>query len=417
MSVFINFTAKINSWHKEYKSVRLFEIKRINSTFAPKCVTNSNNVKYMIMNIKFILPFCVAAALMATSCKKNAATESTKVQVQAITLKDTTCTVEYSYPATMKGIQDVAIYPQVSGRITAIRVKEGQHVDKGDILFEIDDIPYDAAYQSALAQVEVSKAQLETAKLTLQSKQNLFDRDIISEYQLNLAKNDVVTAEAVLGQSKAALQKAANDLSFTKVRTMGAGYIGSLPYKVGSLVGSNITEPLTVVSDNSQIYADFSMTENNYLELYPGAGKDVDYTQIHLSLQTNLGQRYPLKGHLHSISGLISNETGALPCRAIFPNPDRILLSGGSCKVILTSSGNSVITVPRSAMKEIQDKLFIFVIRNGKLEQTAVNAVRLNAKQWVLTAGEDGNIPVKAGDQITATTNRLKDGDEVTIIK
>lgn len=366
-----------------------------------------------MMKAKLILILAAVASFATMSCKSGAKTDVDKTQVHVITLKDTSCVIEYTAPATIKGLQDVAIYPQVNGRITEIRVVEGQFVNKGDVLFEIDDVPYRAAYEAAAAQVEVSKAQLETAKLTCQSKQNLFDKGIISEYQLKLAQNDVATAEAVLGQSLASLKSAENDLSFTKVRTMSKGNIGSLPYRVGSLVGTNMANPLTIVSDNSSIYADFSISENTYLSL------DLDaegITSMPLQLRTNLGELYEHEGTLHSLSGLISNETGSIPARAIFPNPDKKLLSGGSCQVILNFNEDNLIVVPRAAMKEIQDKLFVFVVKDSTLVQTEVNASRLNSSQWALTADENGQIPVKVGDKITSTTNRLVDGMKVEIL-
>jgi len=362
-----------------------------------------------------LLSICAAAvAIAAVSCKSGDQEAEVKTQVKVLTLKDTTCVIEYAAPATIKGLQDVAIFPQVNGRITAIKVIEGQFVNKGDVLFEIDDVPYKAAYDAALAQVEVSKAQLETAKLTYQSKKNLFDKNIISEYQLKLAQNDVVTAQAVLGQSNAALKDAANNLSFTKVRTMGKGNIGSLPYKVGSLVGTNMSSPLTIVSDNSQVYVDFSITQDNYLSLGIYDNTPENLPPFHL--RTNIGEVFEYEGQLHSLSGLISSETGTIPARAIFPNPDKKLLSGASCQILLNIKKNNLIVIPRSAMKEIQNKLFIFVVKDGALSQTEVQATRLNSSQWVLTPDDNGQLPVKPGDKITSTTNRLMDGMQVEII-
>jgi len=368
------------------------------------------------MKTNLFIPVLLAAAF-AASCKSGNQDAVAKTQVQVLEVKDTTCMVEFAFPATIKGIQDVAIYPQVSGRITAIKVIEGQAVRKGDVLFEIDDVPYKAAYDAALAQVEVSKAKLETARLTYQSKKNLYDLNIISEYQLKLAANDVVTAEAVLGQSEAALKTAQNDLSFTKVRTMGNGNIGSLPYKVGSLVGSNISTPLTIVSDNSSVYTDFSITENTYLNLVSmGGGPEMIGTKP-FGLITNLGHRYEHEGRLHSLSGLISAETGSIPARAIFPNPDAFLLSGGSCKVVFDVQESGRMVIPRASMKEIQNKLFVFIVKDGVLAQTEVNAERLNASQWVLMPDKNGQFSVKVGDKITKTTNRLMDGMQVEVIK
>lgn len=368
------------------------------------------------MKIKTLVGTALSC-VFAASCGSTQEQVET-VQVKALQLKDTSCVVKVNYPAIISGIQDVAIFPQVSGRITAVNVYEGQSVKVGDVLFEIDDVPYRSSFEMAQAQVEVSKAQLETARLAYQSKKNLFDRDIISDYQLKLAANAVSTAKAVLGQSEAALRAAENNLSFTKVRTMGSGQIGLLPYKVGSLVGPNISDPLTMVSDNSSIYADFSTDENTQLELGINAlNLNNQLGQLPLTLITNLGQEYPYKGKIHSVSGMLSSETGALSIRSVFPNPDRILLSGGSCKVQFTIERDSVIMVPRASMREVQNKLFVFVIKNGSLIQTPVRATRYNSALWMVEPDEDGSMPLHPGDSITRTTNRLKDGDQVEVIE
>lgn len=358
-----------------------------------------------------------AAALLPLACKSGGETQVQKPEVSVITLKDTTCTIQYRYPATIRGIQDVAIFPQVSGRITAVKVSEGQFVEKGQTLFTIDPVPYQSAYDAAVAEREVAKSQVASAKLTLESKQNLYDREVISEYQLKLAKNQLLTAEAVLGQANAAVQKAANDLSFTHVKTMISGYVGGLPYKIGSLVGPQIDAPLTIISDNSSIYTDFSLPENTYLELVEGTKGAVNLTDfdIPLELITNNGILYEHKGHVKSANGLISRETGALPVRGIFPNPERRLLSGGSCQIVFNSEQDNVILIPRAAIKEIQDKMFVFKVNDGKLEQTEVSAMRLDESNWLLLPGISGEYPLKAGDVITSTTNRMQNEMEVTV--
>lgn len=357
--------------------------------------------------------------LLLASCGHNGNKNKvqTAVQVEAFELKDTVCAITHTYPATISGVQDVAIYPQVSGRITAIKVIEGQFVNKNDVLFEIDDVPYRAAYEQAASSVEVAKALLETARLTYQSKKSLFERNIISDYQLKLAENSVITAEAELGQAEAGLRNAKNNLSFTKVRTMGKGQIGQLPMKVGSLVGPNIPEPLTYVSDNSFIFADFSIPENVLLSLNLNADKvhEAEFSDD-LTLITNLGDEYPYKGKLYSASGLISPSTGSLPVKSIFPNPDGILYSGGSCQIVFTETSENSFLIPRSAMKEVQNMLFVFVVDGDTIRQVAVNAERYDNKMWRLLPDEDGTYPLKAGDLITRTTNRLNDGAKVQII-
>lgn len=362
-----------------------------------------------------------AALLLALACKNgDGDAQATKVSVPSITLKDTTCVVEFTYPATLKGVQDVAIYPQVNGRIVETKVKEGQYVTNNQVLFVIDDIPFKAAYDAAVAAREVAKSQVESAKLTLESKQRLFDDDIISEYQLKLAKISLLTAEAQLGEAEAQVTKTANELSFTRVKSSGVGYVGSLPFVIGSLVGTSMTTPLTTVSDNSSMYADFSVPENAYLELAAagltnGGSEKLRDNFPPLSLIMNNGVRYGCTGTIHSVSGLFSPETGALPIRAIFPNENKQLLSGGAAQVVFSFEQKNVILIPRSAMKEIQDKLFVFKIVNGTLEQTAVSADRYNNEMWILHPNADGTYPLKSGDVITGTTNRLNDGMAVEI--
>ena len=196
---------------------------------------------------------------------------------------------------------------------------------------------------------------------------------------------------------------------------MGKGNIGSLPYKVGSLVGTGMSSPLTIVSDNSSVYVDFSISQDMYLSFGIYEGKTENLPPLHL--RTNIGEVFEHEGKLHSLSGLISSETGTIPARAVFPNPDKKLLSGASCQISINPVMNNLIVVPRSAMKEIQNKLFIFVVKDGGvLSQTEVKATRLNNSQWVLEPDENGNLPVKAGDRITSTTNRLMDGMQVEII-
>lgn len=374
------------------------------------------------MKTKLLIPVIALTLISVVSCKQKAQ-EVALPQVQAIQIKDTSCIVEYSFPATIKGVQDVAIFPQVTGRITNKLVEKGTYVKKGDVLFEIDDVPYKAAYDQALAQVEVSKAQLETARLTYQSKKNLFDKGIISEYQVKLAANSVTTAKAVLGQSEAALKSASNDLSFTKVRTMSAGVLGETPFKVGTLVSPNMGNPLTTVSDNSEIYADFSIPENTYLNIAKDLNKLYDTKErpdnfLPLTLRTNTGEIYGETGKISSISGVISSATGSVPVSAIFPNKDGVLLSGGACSVVFRYRYDDAIIIPRSSMKEIQNKLFVFVIGDdGVLTQTPVNAYRYSPKEWMLLPNDDGTMPVKIGDKITASTNRLVDGVQVQVIE
>ena len=176
-------------------------------------------------------------------------------------------TIPVDYSATIRGRQDIAIYAQVSGKIAQVCINEGQRVRSGQTLFIIDQVPYKAALQTAEANVAAAKASVATAQLTYDSKKELFARKVVSQFDLSTAENNLLTAKAQFAQAEAQRVNAANNLSYTVVTSPSDGIVGTLPYKVGALVGPSTPQPLTTVSDNSEMYVYFSMTENQLLNL------------------------------------------------------------------------------------------------------------------------------------------------------
>lgn len=208
--------------------------------------------------------------MVAVSCKNTSAPppQSGEYKTTVVALSDNT--LSNSYSAVIKGNQDIEIRPQISGLITDVCVQEGQKVKKGQILFIIDQVAYRAALENALASVEVEKAKVETAELTAESKRELYEQNVVSEFDLKTALNSLKTAQASLTQAKSQELTARNNLSYTVIKSPTDGVIGTLPYKVGALVNPSIATPLTTVSDNSQMYAYFSMTENQILSFIGG---------------------------------------------------------------------------------------------------------------------------------------------------
>lgn len=162
-----------------------------------------------------------------------------------------------SYSATIRGRQDIDIYPQVSGTIEKLCVTEGQTVRRGQLLFVIDQIPYRAALKTAVANVEAARAAMATAELTYNSNKELYTQKVVSEFSLKTAENTYLTAKAQLTQAEAQEVNARNNLSYTEVKSPSDGVVGALPYRVGALVGANLPYPLTTVSDNSDMYVYF----------------------------------------------------------------------------------------------------------------------------------------------------------------
>ena len=232
------------------------------------------------MNMKltknFIQP--IAGAMLCIflfSCGgKNAQTGGMAREYAVMTLEPDSMEWYSNYPAAIKGKRDIEIRPNVSGFITELRVDEGSVVRKGQVLFVIDTVPYKAALKVAETNVEVARANAETARLTAENKRELQRRDIISEYDLQMAENSYASAKAQLAQAEAQLVNARNNDSYTRVTSPLDGVVGEIPFRVGSLVSPSSATPLTTVSDKSEMYVYFSMTERQILELAAQYGAD-----------------------------------------------------------------------------------------------------------------------------------------------
>lgn len=336
--------------------------------------------------------------IIASSCKEQPAmTASNEYKVLKVSTANKSLSSAYS--ATIRGRQDIDIYPQVSGFITRLCVEEGQEVKKGQLLFIIDQVPYQAALQTATANVEAAQAALNTAKLTFDSKKELHAQNVVSAFDLQTAENSWLSAKAQLAQMKAQELNARNNLSYTEVKSPSNGVVGTLPYRVGALVSANLPQPLTTVSDNSDMYVYFSMTENQLLALtrrYGSKAKALAEMPA-IELQLNDKSSYPEKGKIETISGVIDRNTGTVSLRAVFPNKEGLLYSGSSGNVIIPTERENSIVIPQAATYEIQDKVYAFKVVDGKATSTQIKVTRVNGgKEYIV---EEGLAP---GDVIVA---------------
>ncbi|MEG1573586.1 MAG: efflux RND transporter periplasmic adaptor subunit [Bacteroidales bacterium] len=344
----------------------------------------------------FILLLCC----LASSCKQ-APTGMSNSEYQLLTVQPSDRTISSTYSATIRGRQDIAIYPQVSGTLTKVCVTEGERIKHGQTLFIIDQVPYQAALQTAEANVEAAEAALSSAKLTYESRQELYKENVVSEFDLNISKNAMLAAKAQLSQTKAQKLTASNNFSYTIVKSPSDGVVGTLPYRVGALVGANLPQPLTTVSDNSDMYVYFSMTENQLLGLIRQYGsKDKALKQMPaINLQLNDKSIYPQKGEIESISGVIDPNTGSVSLRAIFPNKENLLHSGGAGNVIIPIQKNGCIVIPQSATFNLQDKTYIYKVIDGKAQSYQIQVTRVNGgKEFIVDNGlVTGDIIVAEG--------------------
>ena len=324
-------------------------------------------------------------------------------------------TIEESYSASIQGRQDIEIYPQVSGTIRRVCVKEGQKVRKGELLFVIDQVPYIAALRTATANVRAAAAQVETARLDYDSKKELFRENVVSEYDLSTAKNALAVAEAGLEQAKAQETDARNNLSYTEVKSPSDGVVGTLPYRMGTLVSPSMTSPLTTVSNNREMYVYFSMTENQLRSLLRqyGSPEEVISRMPAIRLRLNDGTLYENEGRVETISGVINRQTGTVSVRGVFPNEKSLLVSGGIGNVVIPRMERGAVVIPQSATYELQDKLFAYKVADGKAVSTQLTVERIHdGKEYIVRNG------LQAGDVIVSEgVGLVQDGMEITVRK
>lgn len=341
---------------------------------------------------------CFCALLgMLTACTQPAPT-SQESGYKTMTVKKENRLLTNSYSAVVKGRQSVEIRPQVSGTITEICVKEGAKVHKGQVLFVIDQVPYKAALQTALANVKSAEAAVATARLTFDSKEELFKERVVSDFDRQTAQNSLLEAEASLAQAKANETNARNDLSYTVVRSPVDGVAGMSSYRVGALVNSSITTPLLTVSDDEEVYVYFSMTENQMLSLLRQYGS-VDKSLAGMpkvSLQLSDGVKYAHEGVIDAISGTIDTGTGAVSLRAVFPNPEGMLRNGSTATLVLPYTKENALVVPQEATFEIQDKVYVYKVNeSGKAESAQVTVfpaeqrAGIHCREWLAGRGSN----------------------------
>ena len=339
-----------------------------------------------------------ALSFLLFSCGNNSPAEQNESEThELLTVGMQDYTMNTEYPASIQGNQDIKIIPRVEGYLQGVYVKEGDAVKAGQLLFRIDDVTYRAAVESANANVQMMTAALNRAQLEYDSKKTLCQREIISDFELSLAESDLNMAKANLAAAKAVLTSACNDLSHTEIRSPSDGVIGRIPYRKGDLVGPSIQDGLTVVADNGQMRVYFSMTENivmQYLAEYQSLAKAISHFP-ELQLQLSNGVVYGQTGHVESISGVVDERTGAVSVCARFDNPNGMLLSGGTGKVILPTLLHNAIVIPQEATYDIQDKVYVVKVVDGKAVASMIQVESAtDGKSYVVTDG------LKAGEVI-----------------
>ena len=321
-----------------------------------------------------IFPALLTILMLSGACNEQGTVQTESKTYPLLKVEHSDRLINSSFPATLRGRQTVEIRPQVSGMITEIRINEGDPVRKDSILFVIDQTQY------------------------------------------MTAQNDLVEAEAKLALAKAEETRAYNNLSYTEVRSPVNGVASMTPYRVGALVSSTIAEPLVKVSDDSQIYAYFSMAENQMLDmiLETGSLQNAFSNIPEVQLEMSNGRLYDQSGKITALSGTIDQTTGAISIRASFPNRRHILRDGGSGSVIIPHQMNDCIVIPQSATFEIQDRIFVYKVVDGKASSTQIKVASVNnGSEYVVESGlEVGDVIIAEGAGLIQEGTEIPNAEE-----
>lgn len=372
-----------------------------------------------IKKIKIILALFIITSLQLTSCKNDSKTgAAASMQQNAVkpypvqVLSEQPTTLYVDYPATIKGTQDIEIRPMLEGFIKTIEVDEGSTVRKGQVLFTLDAPQYQQNKLNALAAIKTAEADLNNAKMEVRKVTPLVEKGIVSKYQLEAAKYALEAKQAALNQAYTTLANAETNVSYTRIVSPVNGSIGSIPYRLGSLVNSSTT--LTTVANTADVYVYFSINEKQLLDLLktlPGKTQNEKLKHIEpVKLILSTGTEYIDSGRIDAISGIINTGTAAANMRAIFPNTQGILKSGLSGTVRITNTIKNALIIPQKATYEIQGITFVYVVQNdNKVKQVSIKVTPTpDGKSYVVDSG------LKANDKIVINgIQNLKDGMEI----
>jgi membrane fusion protein, multidrug efflux system len=373
----------------------------------------SGNLIKSVKKSKALL-YCGIALLAGYGCKSPSGPPSgygpQVPSLPVIAVMDTAVATYKEFAASIEGSKDIEIRPQVEGYLDKIYVDEGAYVKKGQSLFHINDRPYVEQLNTARASLASAKANLANARINVDKLTPLVQNKIVSDVQLRSAQSAYDAASASVSHAQAMVQSASINVGYALIKAPVDGYIGRLPHKTGSLVGLNTEQPLTVISEIRDVYAYFSLSENDFLQFKSEFEGNTVEEKIKKMPPVELvlpdGTVYQQKGKVQLASGQFDNSIGAISFRAIFPNAERLLRSGNTGKVRVPKLTNNALLVPQESTFEIQDKIFVFAL--GDSNKVFSKPIVISGKSAAYYFVESG---IKAGDKIVFEgTGTLRDG-------
>ena len=359
---------------------------------------DNNTLKFIYTMKKILFLSSLFALAGLTGCVKMPEEQHTSFETISLTRENVTAPVSWS--AAIRGTGDVSIVSRCTGALNAIRVKDGQRVRKGDILFLIDSRSAQNALVHAQADLQTAIANRDNAKLEAESNKELAEQGIISDYLLRKSLNTLQSAEAQVAQARAAVRDAELRLDYCTIKSPVDGLVGNVIPHVGDIINEGVT--LTHIAGVSEMEASFSLTESQIHSLVSEFGSLDKVIKIAppVTLRFKDGSEYQHKGKITSLSGIVDQQTGSITCYVTFPNPDSELFSGMQGSVVMPFEWENAMLVPLTAIVRIQDKTLVYKVGADSLANSAIVEIEElgdGVRAVILSGAEVGETIVAKG--------------------
>ncbi len=355
-----------------------------------------------------LLTVAIKVFISCTGNDQYAKLEMLPQETDFIKLLSGSSTIKESYPGIIEGSENVEIKAQVTGYLESIYVKEGDYVQKGQVLFKIKNEVFNEQVNNSSAALQSALASQSNSKLELEKIKPLVEGKVVSEIQLKTAQANYEAATAQVAQAKASLNSSQINAGFALIKAPVSGYIGRIPNRIGNLVTPGDATPLTSLSDVKNVFVYFSMSEADFIRFRKNDIEDKSSSRK-VELIMADGSIYQYKGKLETASGHIDKATGSMTMKAVFSNPDKLLRSGGSGRVVIHQTLHHVIRLPMSSVRDIQDKFFVFKLSDSnKVSMIPIEIAGNSSTNYLIKSG------VQPGDRIAVNRlDALNDGMQV----
>lgn len=337
--------------------------------------------------------------------------QAPKAQVKAMKVIQRNTPLASEYAGHLVGTDEVKVQSKVNGNVVEKYVVGGQYVQQGQLLYRIDSRQYESAVLQAQAQAAEAEVRLNNARIDLARYEELLKDGAIPEQQATTQAATVRSYEAALAANEASIRLAMQNLEDTKIYAPMSGQLGVDDVAVGTFVSAGQTTLVTLGAPDP-IFAQFSISESDYLHFMTVQGMQSDHNPIAVSITLADGKEYPFEGRIVEVDRQLANSTGSLIMKAIFPNPSGLLMPGMFARVKLTGEViPNAILVPQRSVQQLLGKSFVMVVNaEGKSEARTVELGDQVGSYFVVTKG----ITVNDTVVVEGLTN-LREGVELAV--